>query len=484
MFEDEHHGPAQTETHAELAYRIHWAGLGFIAAVGGGGNAPIFEGGVAVLSLIGFALLLANRETYPGTMRSLIFRALFWMLPVWVIAGTLLVGHFYPAYDTITQGSERSWELLPPPNTWLPLGGSLKTVGVVAMLSAGVYATGLNALLMCKSRLVFARTWAMLGLAAGVLALLGLVQFASGTDQFFWAIPTGNPAFFASFPLPAEWCAFALLWMGAMFGLCAWLVRQRGGRWLSGEGWLFLTAAAVLGTSIVVAGDPAYRLLAGIVAGLGCFVIAWQTRQERRKSKRGGLSGALLAWAAAGVILFGLAAQVAARHPLDEWINYGSGAAMHERVIEDTRSMWQARPWFGWGPASYRVVYGFFQGADQGGQYYAYARSDFWQSLAENGLIGTLVWWIPALAVLGRLVWQRRLAAFLVAPAAALAAIAGLTVADFPLASPAVFFGFWLLLFSVARWSEVDQEDTASNPSERRRINQLRAEGKTLPTAG
>jgi hypothetical protein len=353
----------------------------------------------------------------------------------------------------------------------MPVGGPLKTAGLAALLTVGIYATSLNALLLCKSRLVFARTWSMLAFGAGTLALLGLVQFAGGADKILWAIPIGNPKFFASFPHPAQWCAFALLWLG-----------QRGWRWISGEGILFLITAILLGVSIEVVGEPAYRILAAVIGGIGCFSIAWQAREERRQGKRTGRSLGLFGWMVAGLLLCGLAAQIALRHPLDDWIQYaGGGPIMHERVLEDTRSMWQARPWFGWGPSSFRVVYGFFQGADQGGQYYAYARSDFWQSLAENGLIGTVIWWVPALFALIRLVWQRRLASFLIAPFAALVALTALTFVDFPLASPAVFFGYWFILFSTARWTEVDREDTASNPSERRRINQLRAGGQTLP---
>ena len=65
-------------------------------------------------------------------------------------------------------------------------------------------------------------------------------------------------------------------------------------------------------------------------------------------------------------------------------------------------------------------------------------------------------------------------------PLAGLAAIAILSVVDFPFASPAVFFGFWLILFSVARWVEVDREDAAFLPGERKRIQNLRGTGKTL----
>src|SRR5262249_44342486 len=148
---------------------------------------------------------------------------------------------------------------------------------------------------------------------------------------------------------------------------------------------------------------------------------------------------------------------------------------------EDTQALWRARPWWGWGAGSFRIVYTFQQGIDQSPLYYAYARSDLWQSLAEHGIIGTVAWIAPALGILVRLGLRRRVAAFLIVPLAALAAIAALGLVDFPLQSPAVFFSFWLILISLGRWTEVDEENTASRPSEKRRMEALRAKGQTLP---
>jgi len=62
----------------------------------------------------------------------------------------------------------------------------------------------------------------------------------------------------------------------------------------------------------------------------------------------------------------------------------------------------------------------------------------------ENGLIGTLAWSLPALALALRL-FRTGLASFLWAPVAGLLAVSILAMLDFPFASPAVFF---LLLVS------------------------------------
>jgi len=482
MFEDEHHGPSVPESNPELGFRLHWFGVGLLAVIGCGGNVSWAAGTLSVLGLVGFALLIANREVFAGSMKTLILRTAGWMLPAWFVLVTFVIGLNFPAYRGVTQGGRKWWELLPLPSMWTPVEGAYKTAGVEVLLVVSLFTATLSAMLLCKSRLVFARTWAMLVFCAAGFAVLGLAQFATHADKILWLVPLDNPQFFSTFPHPAQWSAFALLWMGAALGLLAWLVRQRGWRWLSGEGWALLISVFALGFSIAVTGDPLHLILAMLVGAVGCLVMGWQTRVERVKANRSGLAVGALAWIALGLALFGGATQIVVHHPFNEWINYaGGGTAMHERVIEDTQTMWLQRKWFGWGPGSFRVVYSFFQGSDQSRSYYAYARSDLWQSLAEHGILGTVVWWIPGLWILGRLLWQRRLATFLFAPLAGVVAIVVLSVVDFPLASPAVFFGFWLILFSLGRWSGVDQESTASNPSERRRVEKLRSQGQTLP---
>jgi len=485
MFDDEHHGQEANESSAEFAFRIHWVCLGLVAAIGGGGTAPWSLGIVAVLGVLGLVLTGANQHTYGEKTKEFVLRFLFWMLPLWVVTATFLVGRYYSPYHQATIAGIKNWELSPLPSNWMPVSTSFKGAGIGVLLAVGVYASTVNALLLCKSRLVFARTWAALVICAGVLALLGLIQYAGHTDQLLWMIPMKNTRFFASFPHPALWSAFAILWMSAGLGLLGWLVSQRGWNWQSLEGWLLLGCTALLAASIAVIGDPLYQILGSLVASLGCLVIAWQTRQERRRTgKLSGWGAAIPAWIAGGLFFAAAAAFVTAKNPTNEWIRYDGQTPdwpLHARVIEDTRNMWLQRKWLGWGYNSFPVVYSFFQGADENDTYHSVARSDFWQSLAEHGIIGTLLWWIPALFIMGKLVLQRRLLKFLLAPLAGLAAMAILSVVDFPFICPAIFFGFWLILFSVARWNEVDTADAVYDPGERKRIEKKRGQGQTMP---
>jgi hypothetical protein len=484
VFEDENHGRDATESSPELAFRFHWIGLGLIAAIGGGGTAPWSLGIVAVLGVVGLVLTGANRHTYGEKIKEFNLRYLFWMLPAWFVVITFLIGRNFPPYHQLTVAGTKYWELLPLPAGWVPVSTSFRVAGIGVLLAVGIYASTINALLLCKSRLVFVRTWAVLVIGAGALAFFGLIQFAGHADELLWMIPMNNIHFFSSFPHPALWSAFAILWMSAGLGLIGWLVRQRGWRWqASREGWLLLVSSALLAASIVAAGDPLHKILGALVASLGCFVIAWQTLQERRSRERRGLGTTIPVWIIAGLVFAAGAALVAFKYPPDAWIGYEGQTAdwpVHQRVIEDARNMWLQRKWLGWGYNSFPVVYSFFQGADQNDIYRSVARSDFWQSLAEHGIIGTLVWWVPALWIMARLLLDRRFLKFLITPLAGLAAIAVLSIVDFPFACPAVFFGFWLILFSLARWVEVDREDAVFQPGERKRIEKLRGQGQTL----
>jgi hypothetical protein len=480
VFEDEHHAHDASESSTELSFRVYWVGLGLVAAIGGGGTAPWSMGIVIVLGLVGFALTGANWRSYGENVREFVRRFLFWMLPVWFVVATFLIGRNFPPYDQLTVAGVQYWELLPLPAGWVPVSTSIQVAGIGILLVAGVYASTSNGLLLCKSRLVFVRTWAALVIGAGALALFGLLQFFGHADQLLWMIPMNNGRFFSTFPHPALWSAFAILWMSAGLGLIGWLVSQRGWRWqTSREGWLLLVSTTFLAASIFTAGDPLHKILGAMVAGVGCFVIAWQTLQERRSRQRRGLATSIPLWVVTGLVFATSAAYLFFKYPANEWISYAGQTAdgpVHQRVIEDTQNMWLQRKWLGWGYNSFPVVYSFFQGADQNDVYRSVARSDFWQSLAEHGIIGTLVWWVPALWLLARMLLHRRFLKFLIAPLAGLAAILVLSVVDFPFASPAVFFGFWLILFSIARWVE----DTPFLPGERKRIEKLRGQGQTL----
>ncbi len=482
MFEEEHHGLNLPETPLEVIQRLHWTALGLIAACGAGGNVDWARAALGAFGLLGPILLVAYHQSNERRPIPLVKPYLALMLPCWVVVMLFLAGILHPAFAFSQLDGHDYWELLPPPPTWFPVSAQLDIAFLEVLFVAGLFSATVNALLIPNSRLVFARTWVALAFVAGLLALLGLAQYFTGTYNILWLIPIRKSHYFASFPHAAQWCAFAILWMGVCLGLVSWLIRQRSWRWLALDGWSLLFFAALLALSIIVVGDPLHWFLGALVAAIGCFSLAWQTLAERSSRRGPGLPAVSCLWVA---LLMLIAAFVTATAVHSPWLAYNGnrpGADLHAGVMADTLAMWQARPWFGWGQSSFPIVYTFFQQADQEAGYWAFARSDLFQSLAENGLIGTLAWCLPAVWAVWCIIRTRRLASFLYAPLAALVAILLLTIGDFPFACPAVFFGFWLILFSLARWNEIDDETSKSTDIIRRRVADTRDESPTPPT--
>jgi hypothetical protein len=445
----------------EIILRAHWVLLGGIAAVGAGGNVDWARGTVGSFGLLGPVLLLAYHYS-PDRPPSRISRVYFFlMVPVWITLAVFLLSVPNPAFILQQRGVREFWELLPPPPTWLPVVGQLEAAGLEVLFVCGLYAAVVNSWIIPHGRLVYARAWMALGVVAGVLALLGLAQYATHTTNILWIVPTSNTRPFATFPHIGQWCGFALLWMSVNLGLAAWLLDQRGWRLFGVDGWVLLFLSAALDASVAVAGDPFHWLLAGLVTAVGCAVLAWQTAHKRSRGSGPGLG----AFVCGAIGLAALAAALGARFSQPSWMLYAGdrpGISLHARVVSDTLAMWLARPWFGWGHASFGIVYSFFQQADQEATYWAYARSDLLQSLAENGLIGTLAWWVPACWLLGKFFSADRIPSFLWTPLAGLAVLAILAIPDFPFTSPAVFFGFWFVLYSVCHWPLLD--DTVGKP--------------------
>ncbi|MGA2052194.1 MAG: hypothetical protein ABSH19_02655, partial [Opitutales bacterium] len=412
MFEEEHHGQNLPETPLEIMLRVQWIALGLIAALGAGGNVDWARGALGAFGMLGPILIIAYHYSPERRPEHLVTPYLWLMLPWWIMIAIFLAGVVNPTFTVQEFDGQQYWELLPPPPSWVPVSGQLNVSFLEVIFVAGLYAGTVNAALVPNSRLVYARTWVALSFTAGILAILGLAQYFTGTDNILWFITFAKARYFATFPHAAQWCAFAILWMGVCLGLVAWLVRQRSWRWLASDGWSLLALAGVLGLSVIVAGDPFHWLLAALVAAVGCFGLAWQTLYNRTPEKSPG--PAAISCVSSGLALLVLVLVAAVLHH-GSWIAYNGdrpGLPLHSHVIADTIALWLQRPWFGWGQASFQIVYGFFQQADQEGAYWAYARSDLFQSLAENGLIGTLAWWFPAGWALWRIFTTRRLASF------------------------------------------------------------------------
>jgi len=199
------------------------------------------------------------------------------------------------------------------------------------------------------------RLWYTIGLVAGSIALLGLLQKATGAGMIFWqtAPPWGATTFFATYYYHANAGAFLnLVWpLIAGLSIRAFTARRHPAAramWLSV---FILTIAGVLANTSRVAQFIALLLLVAICLRFGPALL----RKIWRTEKGVALAGAV-------AILLALIALAQATHleqPLNRWQSLG------ERIPNDAR--WQASRvalgalsdvgLFGFGPATFRVVF-------------------------------------------------------------------------------------------------------------------------------
>src|SRR6266516_5974934 len=221
-----------------------------------------------------------------------------------------------------------------------------------------------GALLLCATLFVadlsqsnrwLLRLWYTIGLVAGSIAFLGLLQKATGAKMIFWqtAPPWGATTFFATYYYHANAGAYLnLVWpLTAGLAIRAFTARchpTMRAMWISV---FVLTVAAVLANTSRVAQLIALLLMVAICLQFGPALLRKFSRAEKSVVFAGGIA-----------ILLTLIALAQATHleqPLTRW------QSLSERIPTDAR--WQASRvaigalrdigFFGFGPGTFRAVF-------------------------------------------------------------------------------------------------------------------------------
>ncbi len=236
------------------------------------------------------------------------------------------------------------------------------------------------------------RLWYTIGLVAGSIAFLGLLQKATGAHMIFWqtAPVWGATTFFATYYYHGNAGAFLnLVWpLTAGLAIRAFTARchpAMRAMWLSV---FVLTVAGVLANTSRVAQLIALLLLIAICLRFGPALLRKLWHMEK---------GVALAGAVA--ILLTLIALAQATHleqPLNRWQSLG------ERIPNDAR--WQASRvaagalsdvgFFGFGPATFRVVFPSYNGVpiQRVPGTWRFLHEDYLQTALEWGWLGSTLW--------------------------------------------------------------------------------------------
>jgi O-antigen ligase len=442
----------------ELAVAAHVAVFVVGVSWAFGGNADWVRTPISIWGSLGMALtvaLLAGR----GTRRAIISGTIPWALPIVALAAVVATSCLTPGFRYLALGKDT---LMMPERVdwWIPTCARPGTAIRALWLFAGIYFSCLNIALAVGHRHVIRFLLAVAVANAIALSVFGTVQKLVGsTGIYFGAVRSPQNYFFASFVYDNHWGAFTILMLGACVGLVLrYAEGTRGEGFFHGPAFAGLVAACVIAISIPLSGSRACTLLLLILAAVATFQGSPRVSRALRNS---GVTpvGAFVAMAVAAALTIGAVWFVAGdvirarvsttrEQVAAMWAQGGIGS--RTILYHDTWRMARTRILFGWGMGSFPAVFPLFNTQeskiDRIPVVYHDAHSDWIQSVAEIGLVGTAL--VGSAVLLPTLAIRRSK----VTPIPYLLNTGMLLVAayawvEFPFGNVAVVLAWWLCFF-------------------------------------
>jgi Na+-translocating ferredoxin:NAD+ oxidoreductase RnfA subunit len=366
-------------------------------------------------------------------------RLLFFFTAALICVGGWMVFNAKSVYDS------DFFVFVPLHNFAPPVAGSVDYPISAAWMVRGALLLGIILFVadLSQSNRWLLRLWYVIGLVGGSIALLGLLQKATGAQMIFWQPPTPWPlrinTFFATYYYHGNAGAFLNLVWPLSSGLVIRAFASGSHPWMRAM-WtsvFLLTIAALLANTSRISQVLALLLLFAICVQFGPLLL---------RKLSGGKSVALAGALAIGLALIALAQAVHLEQPLKRW------QTESQRISTDAR--WRAfrvamgavpdARLCGFGPGTFRVVFPTYniESANQAPGTWRFLHDDYLQTVLEWGLLGSSLW---ALLFFGgiaigihsyhrrRRVWMPRRAVLQPLVVIALLGVAVHALVDFPL---------------------------------------------------
>ncbi|AOS45730.1 O-Antigen ligase [Lacunisphaera limnophila] len=451
-----------------------------------GGQSPFARQALMLWGTLGMLLFGTGAFLSPG--KTAFRTAVRYLWPLLLFDLLTLVSAFNPSMQSVMRLGTPSFVVVDPLYAWLPSSARPDLTLRELWQFNGIVLSCFNGFLFLQRRRRIRTLLAVIAGNALVLAIFGTLQKLVGADGlWFGLVASPQPLFFSTFIYHNHWGAFTLLNLTAGLALLfdAW---RRGGHRNVRHSPLLTGALAlvILAISLPLSASRSCTVL-GAALLLGALLHA--CARIIRDRRRGGQSTWL---AVSALLLFTLLAlgatgylgrrviserarltdqQIRTASGLSEFGTYrDSYVASRLRVYRDTWRMAQARPYTGWGLESYATVFRIYDSS-----YYTYrdrfrarfseAHSDWLQSLAESGFVGTGLLVLLGLVPLIGPAWRKTgspIPRYLLTGCGLLLVYAWV---EFPFANPSVMTGFWISLYLGCRYAGLDQRGEAGQTS-------------------
>ena len=449
---------------------IHVAGLALFTAWDFGGETDfarlvIRAWGSLAIPLLVWACLrrVRRRDGLPSALR--------WLWPLLFFDVTALASLFNPSFTHATVGGAVALVESGSRALWPSAAVPAAAWHALWEFNA-IYLSCFNLALVVVHRRVLRGLLFVVTVNALALAVMGTFQkLARAPGLYFGLQASPNDAFFATFIYHNHWGAFVLLSAAAALGLVFHYARRTDpeGRRHS-PAFFGVVATLLVATTVPLSASRSCTVLVLILL-LGA--LAYWLWHLRRAYPAGGASTTAAVAAAITLFVAGLGGAYFLGRPIIEKrvsqtreqieeIRLRGSVGSRQQLYSDTWRMARAKLWFGWGLGSYPTVFQIYnqQVSVEGWvPFYAQAHSDWLQSLAEVGVVGTALLVLMAvvpLTLLRRSPPSGPLPAFLLAGCGLVALYAWV---EFPFANPAVTATFWLCFFAALRYHRLTLGD-------------------------
>lgn len=454
---------------------IH-AGLFVVfAAWAYGGNTDWARTALAVWGSVG-VILTAVMLITNGPHRLCHWQTIRLLWPLALFDVLVLASLFNPSFRAIVDGESIWFAQDPNLPRWNALPSTARAdLSLRALWFFNVtYLSGFN-LLFVRRRRILRTLLVILATNALALAVFGTVQKLMGATDLFFA-PTKNvqPHFFASFIYHNHWGAFTVMMTATTLALVFHFIRRRSLRdAVRSPALLGIVSTVFLATTVPLSASRSSTMLMLVLLG-GAMVFGLR-RQGPRTGPRHPASIRAVVIVILGLLIAGSFIYSLTRPVISQRIAHTREQIAHARakgefmpnqtLYRDTWRLAREKPWFGWGMASYPTAFYHFNSqhysSNGPNRLFHDAHSDWLQSIAEVGFVGTLL--VVLCATVPLLACWRGAPRGSPLPVMLLAGCALVIVhgaLEFPFGNGAVIVAFWTCFFGAIAYRRLDARTT------------------------
>jgi len=432
---------------------------------GFGGNAGWLRPWLAAWGTLSVPLILAGGQPETALVRC----PRRWLWPLTIFNAIPLFACLTPGLRLLPAGADSVLIPLRIPG-WRPSAALPHLALPDLWIFDALYLSAFNLALAVRGR----RAWRAFFLSAAAnslaLALFGTLQKLShASGLYFDRVKSPQSYFFASFVYDNHWGAFIVLMSAATVGLVGrYAGRRPADEFFRTPAFGGLVAILFLAATVPLSGSRSCTLLLAALLGGAFYRALARVVKSRRRSNApiaGAVAAAILAAAAAIAVIWyvadeTIALRVAKTEEQVAAMRAQGGIGNRAALYENTWRMAKDRIWFGWGTASYPHVFMLYNTQepnrlDHLPVFYHDAHSDWLQSLAEHGIVGTLLLGlcaaVPLAAARGRAL-ANPLSVYLLAGCALVLLYAAI---EFPFGNAAVVLCWWFCFFGAIGYARL-----------------------------